>query len=160
MVIYGIMANVSVGHLFIAGMVPGILLAVMLIAVPLLVCWRNPKLGPPADPVPWRERITSLKYIWHVMLVMVAMFFGVKDSPAVQAMLKAVRPVVVGLLVWTAYDMAGTVFGARQAGWPSLVQEWDKVLIAAAAFALLTLTKINPAFIILGAAALGFGAYR
>jgi chromate transporter len=95
-----------------------------------------------------------------LMLVMVAMFFGVKDSPAVQAMLKAVRPVVVGLLVWTAYDMAGTVFGARQAGWPSLLQEWDKVLIAVAAFGLLTLTKINPAFIILGAAALGFGVYR
>jgi len=95
-----------------------------------------------------------------LMLVMVAMFFGIKDSPAVQAMLKAVRPVVVGLLVWTAYDMAGTVFGARQDGWPSLLQEWDKVAIAVAAFALLTLTKINPAFIILGAAALGFGVYR
>jgi len=26
-------------------------------------------------------------------------------------MLKAVRPVVVGLLLWTAYDMASTVFG-------------------------------------------------
>jgi chromate transporter len=95
-----------------------------------------------------------------LMLVMVAMFFGIKDSPAVQAMLKAVRPVVVGLLVWTAYDMGGTVFGARQAGWPSLLQEWDKVAIAVAAFALLTMTKINPAFIILGAAALGFGVYR
>ena len=95
-----------------------------------------------------------------LMLVMVAMFFGVKDSPAVQAMLKAVRPVVVGLLVWTAYDMAGTVFGSSRTGWPSLLQEWDKVLIAVVAFGLLTLTKINPAFIILGAAALGFGVYR
>jgi hypothetical protein len=41
-----------------------------------------------------------------------------------------------------------------------LAREWDKVLIAVAAFALLTTTKINPAFIILGAAALGFGVYR
>jgi chromate transporter len=96
-----------------------------------------------------------------LMLVMVAMFFGIKDSPSVQAMLKAVRPVVVGLLVWTAYDMAATVFGARQSSWTSSVlQEWDKALIAVAAFALLTFTKINPAFIILGAAALGFGVYR
>jgi chromate transporter len=95
-----------------------------------------------------------------LMLVMVVMFFGVKDSPAMQAMLKAVRPVVVGLLLWTAYDMAGTVFGARQAGWTVLFQQWDKVLITAAAFVLLTFTRINPAFIILGAAALGFGAYR
>jgi chromate transporter len=95
-----------------------------------------------------------------LMLVMVVMFFGVKDSPAVQAMLKAVRPVVVGLLLWTAYDMASTVFGARQSGWTVLVQQWDKVLITATAFVLLTFTRINPAFIILGAAALGFGMYR
>src|SRR5512139_373708 len=59
-----------------------------------------------------------------LMLVMVAMFFGVKDSPAVLAMLKAVRPVVVGLLVWTAYDMASTVFGVRQSGWASIGREW------------------------------------
>jgi chromate transporter len=95
------------------------------------------------------------------MLVMVAMFFGIKDSPTVQAMLKAVRPVVVGLLVWTAYDMAATVFGARQSHWPAaMLQGWDKVLIAVVAFGLLTFTRINPAFIILGAAALGFGVYR
>jgi len=96
-----------------------------------------------------------------LMLVMVAMFFGVKDSPAVQAMLKAVRPVVVGLLVWTAYDMGRTVFGGGSSGCgPAITQEWDKILIAVAAFVLLTFTKINPAFIILGAAALGYGAYR
>ena len=95
-----------------------------------------------------------------LMLVMVVLFFGVKDSPAVQSMLKAVRPVVVGLLLWTAYDMARTVFGAQQSGWPSVMHQWDKALITVAAFALLTFTKINPAFIILGAAALGFGVYR
>jgi chromate transporter len=96
-----------------------------------------------------------------LMVVMIAVFFGVKDSLAVKAMLKALRPVVVGLLVWTAYDMALTVFGTQAAG-PSafIVREWDKILIAGIAFALLTFTKINPAFIILGAAALGFGVYR
>ena len=95
-----------------------------------------------------------------LMLIMVVMFFGVKDSPAVQAMLRAVRPVVVGLLLWTAYDMARTVFAVKQPASSWLLQEWDKVLIAAAAFVLLTFTKINPAIIILGAAALGFGVYR
>jgi len=96
-----------------------------------------------------------------LMLAMVVLFFGIKDSPAVQAMLKAVRPVVVGLLVWTAYDMAATVFAARQGNWSAaMFQGWDKVLIAVVAFGLLTFTRINPAFIILGAAALGFGVYR
>lgn len=96
-----------------------------------------------------------------LMLLMVAFFFGVKDSPVVQAMLKAVRPVVVGLLVWTAYDMAVTVFGAKKLGWSTAVlQDWDKVLIGVVAFGLLTYTRVNPAFIILGAAVLGYGVYR
>jgi chromate transporter len=96
-----------------------------------------------------------------LMLIMVALFFGIKDSPTVQAMLKAVRPVVVGLLVWTAYDMAATVFGARQATWSgAMLQGWDKLLIAVVAFALLTFTRINPAFVILGAAVFGYGVYR
>jgi tripartite ATP-independent transporter DctM subunit len=81
MVIYGVMANVSVGHLFIAGILPGIILAIMLTVVPLIICWRNPKLGPPAESVSWRERFSSLKLVWPVMVVMVAIigtiFFGV-----------------------------------------------------------------------------------
>src|SRR5512146_2346277 len=47
-----------------------------------------------------------------LMLVMVAACFGVRDNRYVAARLKAVRPVVVGLLVWTAYDMGRVVLGA------------------------------------------------
>jgi chromate transporter len=95
------------------------------------------------------------------MLLMVVYFFGVKDSPAVKAMLQAVRPVVVGLLLWTAYDMAYSVFSAKKLGWSgALLGGWDKVLIVFAAFALLTLTKISPVLIILGSAAFGFLVYR
>src|SRR5689334_20417599 len=47
-----------------------------------------------------------------LMLVMVIYFFGIKDSQNVQAMLRAVRPLVVGLLLWTAYDTSVNVFGA------------------------------------------------
>src|SRR5512136_1620646 len=39
-----------------------------------------------------------------LMLIMVVCFFSIKDSQLVKAMLKVVRPVVVGLLLWTAYD--------------------------------------------------------
>ena len=96
-----------------------------------------------------------------LMLLMVIYFFGVKDSPAVKAMLQAVRPVVVGLLLWTAYDMAYSVFSAKKAGWSAaLLGGWDKVLIVVAAFCVLTLTRTNPVFIILGSAAFGFFVYR
>ena len=96
-----------------------------------------------------------------LMLILVVLFFGIKNSPVVTRMLQAVRPVVVGLLLWTAYDMATTVFGAKNLGWgKALAQGWDKLLFVAGAFVLLTFTKINPAIIILATALLGFLLYR
>lgn len=96
-----------------------------------------------------------------LMLLMVAAFFGLKDAPVIKAMLTAVRPVIIGLLVWTAYDVANTVFGVNKQGWGAgLLASWDKVIIAVVSFGLLTFTEINPVFIILGAAVLGLVAYR
>lgn len=96
-----------------------------------------------------------------LMLVMVAMFFSVKDVPIVRAMLTAVRPVVIGLLIWTAYDMASTVFGVKSLGWGRALQQgWDKVVIALAACGLLTFTSINPVWLVVGAAVLGLVIYR
>jgi len=96
-----------------------------------------------------------------LMLVMVVFFFGVKDSPTVKAMLQAVRPLVVGLLLWTAYDMFSTVFGIKKLGLSAaLTGSWDKLLIVAASFALLTFTSVNPVVLVIAAAALGFLVYR
>ena len=96
-----------------------------------------------------------------LMMVLGVFFFGIKDSPKIKSMLSAVRPVVVGLLLWTAYDMAATVFNFRgKAVFPALLQGWDKALIALSAFGLLTFTSINPVFIIIGAAVLGLFIYR
>lgn len=96
-----------------------------------------------------------------LMLVMIYFFFGIKESPAVRAMLVAVRPVVVGLLLWTTYDMAATVFGFKKIGLlPSLSQNWDKALIALVTFVVLTFTTINPVIIVIAAALFGFLVYR
>ena len=96
-----------------------------------------------------------------LMLIMVVYFFSIKDSPTVAAMLKAVRPIVVGLLLWTAYTMAYSVFSVSKLGCGNgLVQNWDKILIAIVAFALLTLTEINPVWLVIAGAVLGFVVYR
>jgi len=96
-----------------------------------------------------------------LMLFMVVYFFGIKDSPNVKAMLQAVRPLIVGLLLWTAYDVASTVFNVKKLGWgAALTQGWDKLLIVVAAFVILTFTDINPVFLVIGAAVLGFVVYR
>jgi len=96
-----------------------------------------------------------------LMLVMVIFFFGIKDNPAVMAMLKAVRPIIVGLLLWTTYVMAYSVFSVSKLGWGSgVVQNWDKVLIAIVAFVLLTLPEVNPVWLVIAGAVLGFVVYR
>ena len=96
-----------------------------------------------------------------IMLAAVAYFYQVKDAPPLRAMLAAVRPVVIGLLLWTAYDVAVTVFKVNTLGWgPALAANWDKVIIVVVTFGLLTFTKINPALIILGAALVGLLLYR
>ena len=96
-----------------------------------------------------------------LMLIMIVWFFRIKESITVQSMLRGVRPVVVGLLLWTTYDMAYSVFGVGKHGWEGAAAAgWDKLIIALAAFVVLTFTKINPVFIILAAAMLGAAAYR
>ena len=96
-----------------------------------------------------------------LMLVMIVFFFGIKDSPNVVAMLKAVRPVIVGLLMWTVYIMAYSVFSVSKVGWGNgLIQSWDKVLIALTTFAILTFTETNPVFLVIVAAIFGFFVYR
>jgi chromate transporter len=95
-----------------------------------------------------------------LMLIMIIFFFKIKDSPTIASMLKAVRPVVVGFLLWTAYAMAVSVFGAKRLGWGSaLTGGWDKILIVLAAFLLLTMTKVNPVWLVIGAAVLGLVVY-
>jgi chromate transporter len=96
-----------------------------------------------------------------LMLVMVIYFFRVKESPHIGNALKVVRPVVVALLLWTAYDMAYAVFGVSKLSWSgAMTVGWDKLLIVVVTFAVLTLTKINPAYVILVASISGVIFYR
>ena len=61
MIIYGAMTNTSVGRLYAAGVVPGLVLTALFMLVIVVACWINPALAadrPP--PVPLRERLHRL----------------------------------------------------------------------------------------------------
>jgi tripartite ATP-independent transporter DctM subunit len=61
MIIYGAMTNTSVGRLYAAGVVPGLVLTALFMLVIVVACWINPALA--ADrpaPVPLRERLRRL----------------------------------------------------------------------------------------------------
>ena len=77
-------AVVPLGRLLIAGIVPGLLLAVLLSIVPIVKCARNPSLGPAPGRVTWSERFSSLKRVWPVLVIFFSIlgsiFFGIATA--------------------------------------------------------------------------------
>lgn len=79
-IIYGIMTEQSIGKLFIAGVLPGILLAILFIIVVFLLCLRNPSLAPAGAPTSWKEKIAGLTGVIEMfvlfLLVIGGLFLG------------------------------------------------------------------------------------
>jgi tripartite ATP-independent transporter DctM subunit len=50
LLVYGLTAGVSIGDLFLAAVLPGLLLGSLYVGYVMLRCWLNPALGPPAPP--------------------------------------------------------------------------------------------------------------
>jgi chromate transporter len=95
------------------------------------------------------------------MLVVAIFFFALKDAQWVKAALTAVRPAVVGLLIWTAYDLGVKVVDPKAQGlMAALIQRWDWVAIALLTFVAITFLRVHPAVAILATAVLGVIIYR
>lgn len=69
LVIYGLLTETSIGKLFIAGIVPGLLgVAFYLLAVQWTVV-RDPEAGPAGERTSWGERVAALRGVWAVLLL-------------------------------------------------------------------------------------------
>jgi C4-dicarboxylate transporter DctM subunit len=77
MVIYGIMTETSIGKLFIAGIIPGLVATALLCLAVAWITWRDPKAGPPAEPHPWPERIAALRKVWPVVALFALVIGGI-----------------------------------------------------------------------------------
>ncbi len=77
MVIYGIMTETSIGKLFIAGIIPGLVATVLLCLAVVWITRRDPAAGPPAEPHSWAERIDALRYVWPVIALFVLVIGGI-----------------------------------------------------------------------------------
>jgi len=60
LVIYGLITNASVGKLFIAGILPGLVGVLFYLGAVMYVVRRNPAAGPAGDKCTWRERLRAL----------------------------------------------------------------------------------------------------
>jgi C4-dicarboxylate transporter DctM subunit len=69
MVIYGVITEVSIGKLFTAGIIPGIILAAILSTAIALAVKIRPELAPRIEGVTWKQRLSSLKRIWAFIVL-------------------------------------------------------------------------------------------
>ncbi len=72
MIIYGVITEVSIGKLFIAGIVPGIILATILSASIAFAVKIKPHLAPRIEGVTWKERFSSLKRVWAFIILAIS----------------------------------------------------------------------------------------
>jgi C4-dicarboxylate transporter DctM subunit len=112
-IVYGILTEQSIGKLFIAGVLPGLLLAVLFIGVVFILCIRNPQLAPTGKPTSMKEKIAGLTG----MIEMVILFFLVIGglflgwfSPTQAGAVGAAGALIIGLvrrqLTWQGFLFA------------------------------------------------------
>jgi C4-dicarboxylate transporter DctM subunit len=77
LVIYGIVTETSIGKLFAAGVLPGLLCAAVMMVAVAFITWRDPAAGPAGDRATWRERLIAVKGVWGVALLAVLVLGGI-----------------------------------------------------------------------------------
>ena len=101
MVIYGLLTETSISKLFLAGFLPGLLTVAGFMLAIAVMTRINPRLGPPAEPTPLRERFLALRGVWGpaalFLLVIGGLYLGV-FSPTEAASIGAVGAFLLGLL--------------------------------------------------------------
>lgn len=80
-IVYGFLTETSIAKLFIAGIVPGLILSGLFMAIISVMCRLNPRFGPAGQSFSWRERFISLRGVWGMLalflLVILGLFFGI-----------------------------------------------------------------------------------
>jgi tripartite ATP-independent transporter DctM subunit len=102
MILYGFMANVSIGSLFLAGVIPGILMALAFMAFITGWALKNPSIVPVLDHRPsWPERLQALRdaipVVALIILVLGSIYAGVA-TPTEAAALGAAGAMVITML--------------------------------------------------------------
>jgi C4-dicarboxylate transporter DctM subunit len=76
-VIYGILTEVSIGKLFMAGFIPGILLALLFTITVYIQCAINPQMGPKGQKASWQSKIRVLGGTWGMLLLFIIVIGGI-----------------------------------------------------------------------------------
>jgi C4-dicarboxylate transporter DctM subunit len=76
LIVYGILTQTSIGKLFMAGVVPGILAAVFYTITIVILCLRNPNLGPRGPKFSFKEKILAFGSCGEVIALIILVLGG------------------------------------------------------------------------------------
>jgi C4-dicarboxylate transporter DctM subunit len=103
LIVFGIITEQSIGRLFLAGIVPGLIISFFFIAIIYGWCKLNPNLGPKGEKSSWKARIASLpEVIWVIVIFLLVIgglmkgFFTPTEAGSVGTFAVLVLTVVKG----------------------------------------------------------------
>lgn len=107
MIVYAFLARESIGKLFAAGLMPGLMLAGIYVLYISIRCGLNPKLGPPVpeeERLGWNEKLASMKAMILpailIMLVLGCIVFGV-TTPSEASAIGAAGSIALAIIYRT-----------------------------------------------------------
>jgi C4-dicarboxylate transporter, DctM subunit len=114
MIVYGVTADVSISKLFIAGVLPGIMLACLFSGYIMFWALRNPHLVPPADaPMTFMQKLNQSRSLIPVVLLIMAVlgsiYVGIAtatEAAAIGVVGSLVLSVVQGSMSWVTFKEA------------------------------------------------------
>jgi C4-dicarboxylate transporter, DctM subunit len=105
LVIYAILTQESIGKLFMAAVLPGIIAMLGYMAVVRIVVTLNPRAGPAGPAVGWTEKLTSLLAVLPVLLVFVVVIVGIYGGWANPTEAAAIGAAACGVLAVSTGEM-------------------------------------------------------
>lgn len=105
LIIYGIITDQSIGRLFLAGIFPGLLIALFFIGVIYGWCKINPAIGPKSEKATWGERFRTLPDVIMVMVIFFLIIGGILGGIFTPTEAGSVGTFLVLLLAFSKRDM-------------------------------------------------------
>jgi len=76
-IIYGLLTDQSIGKLFIAGILPGILMTILFVITISLICKADPELGPRGEKTSIIDKLKAFKGIWGMLVLFLFVLMGI-----------------------------------------------------------------------------------
>ncbi|WP_322867467.1 TRAP transporter large permease [Aquicoccus sp. G2-2] len=77
LIVYGFLTETSIGALFAAGVLPGLIAAALYLVAILFVTRIDPLAGPRGEIATWKQCLTALVNVWQVLVLFVAVMGGI-----------------------------------------------------------------------------------